>query len=142
MYIYIYVYIRIDINTILVIITIITIIIIININIININININNNNNNIIIIINIITTLAKAGRFGHAAGTFEGTPQSTANLPSKILDLRGFNSDIILILRGGILMSIGNPTEIMSHQILVGIILAGRLGVRESPRKWTPGDSW
>ena len=32
----------------------------------------------------------------------------TANLCTKILDFRGFDSSIILIVRGGILMSIGN----------------------------------
>ena len=31
----------------------------------------------------------------------------TANLRTKILDLRGFYSSIVLILRGGTLMSIG-----------------------------------
>ena len=33
---------------------------------------------------------------------------STAKLRTKILDFRGFDSSIILLLRGGILMSIGN----------------------------------
>ena len=32
---------------------------------------------------------------------------SSANFRTKILDLRGFDSNIILILRGGIIMSIG-----------------------------------
>ena len=32
---------------------------------------------------------------------------STANLPTNIVDFRGFDSSITLILRGGILMSIG-----------------------------------
>ena len=53
----------------------------------------------------------------------------TANLRTKILDLRGFDSSIILILRCGILMSIGNFLEVLSQEILVGIILVGRLGV-------------
>ena len=53
---------------------------------------------------------------------------STANLRSKILDFGGFDSRI-LILRGGILMSIGNPLQISSQGILVGIILVRRLGV-------------
>ena len=35
-------------------------------------------------------------------------PKSTANLRTQILDFRGFDSNIILILRAGILMSIGN----------------------------------
>ena len=57
--------------------------------------------------------------------------QITANLRTKILDFRGFDSSIILILRGGILMSMGNSPEIMSQQILVGIILVGRLAVSQ-----------
>ena len=50
----------------------------------------------------------------------------TANLPTKILDSRGFDSSIILILRGGILMPIGNLLEMLSQGILVGIILVIR----------------
>ena len=52
-----------------------------------------------------------------------------ANLRTKILDFRGFDSSRILIPRGGILTSIGNFPEILNQAILVGIILAGRLGV-------------
>ena len=52
-----------------------------------------------------------------------------ANLCTKILDFRGFDSSMILILRGGLLMSIGNSLEILSQPILVGILLVGRLGV-------------
>ena len=37
---------------------------------------------------------------------------STANLRTKILDFRGFDSSRILIVRGGILMSIGDFPEI------------------------------
>ena len=43
----------------------------------------------------------------------------TANLRTKILDFRGFDSNIILILRGGILMSVGDFLEIVSQAILV-----------------------
>ena len=53
----------------------------------------------------------------------------TANLRTKILDFRGFDSSIILILRGGILRPIGNFPESLSQAILVGIMLVGRLGV-------------
>ena len=53
----------------------------------------------------------------------------TANLRAKILDFRGFDSSRILVLRGGILMSIGNFPVILSQVILVGMILVGRLGV-------------
>ena len=50
--------------------------------------------------------------------------QATANLrtSTKILDFGGFDSSIILILRGGLLMSIGKSLEILSQGILVGII--------------------
>ena len=52
-----------------------------------------------------------------------------ANLPTKILDFRGFDSSRILILRGGIPMSIGNFLESLSQAILAGRFLVGRLGV-------------
>ena len=55
---------------------------------------------------------------------------ATANLRTKILDFGGFDSSRILILRGGILMSMGNSPGISSQGILVGTILVGRLGVR------------
>ena len=44
----------------------------------------------------------------------DGMPSapSAANLPAKILDFRGFDSSRVLILRGGILMSIGDFPEI------------------------------
>ena len=41
----------------------------------------------------------------------------TANLRTKIIDVRGFDSSIILSLRGEILMSIGVSPEILSQQI-------------------------
>ena len=44
------------------------------------------------------------------------------------MDFRGFDSSGILILRSGILMSIRIFPETLSPQILVGIILVGRLG--------------
>ena len=53
----------------------------------------------------------------------------TPNLPTNIVDVRGFDSSTILILRGGILMSIGDFPEILSQTILVGIMLVGRFGV-------------
>ena len=52
-----------------------------------------------------------------------------ANLPTKIQDFRGFDSSIILTLRGGILMSIGNSPDILSQLILVGRFLVE--GLRE-----------
>ena len=52
----------------------------------------------------------------------------TANLGTKILDFRGFDSRGVLILMGGIILSIGNLPETMSRRILAGIILVGRSG--------------
>ena len=54
---------------------------------------------------------------------------STANLRTKILYFRGLDSSVILILKGGIFMSIGNSPERLSKQIYVGIVFVGRLGV-------------
>ena len=57
------------------------------------------------------------------------SPAATANLRTKILDFRGFDSSRILILRGGTLMSIGNFPESLSQAILVERFLIGRFGV-------------
>ena len=51
-----------------------------------------------------------------------------ANLRTEILDFREIDSSSILILRGGILRPIGDFPEMLSQQILAGIILVGRLG--------------
>ena len=53
----------------------------------------------------------------------------TANFPTNIMDFRRFDSSIILIIRGGILTSIGDSPESLSRAMLVGVILIGRLGV-------------
>ena len=53
----------------------------------------------------------------------------THNLPTNIMDFRGFDSSIILILRGGIPRHIGNSPESLSQAILVGIMFVARLGV-------------
>ena len=53
----------------------------------------------------------------------------TPNLPTNIVDSRGFDSSIILIQRGGILMSIGDSPESLSQAMSVGEMLVGRLGV-------------
>ena len=53
----------------------------------------------------------------------------TPNLPTNIVDFRGVDSSTILILRGGILMSIGDFPESLSQAMLVGTMLVGRLGV-------------
>ena len=52
-----------------------------------------------------------------------------ANLRTNIMDFRGFDSSMILRLRGGILMSKGDFPESLSQASLVGIMLVGRLGV-------------
>ena len=54
---------------------------------------------------------------------------STPNPPTNIVGFRRFDSSMILILRGGILMSIGDFPESLSQAMLVGIMLVGRLGV-------------
>ena len=57
--------------------------------------------------------------------------EGMANLRTKIMDFRGFDPSIILMLRGGILMSTWNSPEMLSQGILIGILLVGRLGVWE-----------
>ena len=42
--------------------------------------------------------------------------QGTANLRTKILDFRGFDSSRILVSRGGIFMSTGNFPESLSQK--------------------------
>ena len=60
----------------------------------------------------------------------------TANLPTNIMDVRGFDSSIILSLRGGIPESIGDVPESLSQAFFVGIMLVGILGVT---RVYKPG---
>ena len=66
-----------------------------------------------------------------------------ANLCTQILDFRGLDSSIILILtlRGLILMSKGDFPESLSQAILVGIILVGRLGIRLAPAREVHGQT-
>ena len=52
-----------------------------------------------------------------------------ANPPTNIVDFSGFDSSIILIVRGGIPRTIGDLLESLSQAMLVGTILVGRLGV-------------
>ena len=54
---------------------------------------------------------------------------STPNLPTNIVDFRGLDLSIILISRGGILMSIGDFPQSLSRAMLVGTMLVGVLGV-------------
>ena len=51
----------------------------------------------------------------------------TANLPTNIVDFKGFDSSIILISRGGILMSVGDFPESLSQAILVGCNVRRRM---------------
>ena len=60
------------------------------------------------------------------------TNNSNTNLRTNIIDFKGLDSSIILILRGGMLVSIEDFLGSLSQTILVGIILVGRLGVRRS----------
>ena len=53
----------------------------------------------------------------------------TANPRTNIVGFRGSDSSIILILRGGIPRPKGNFPESLSQAILVGTMLAGRLGI-------------
>ena len=67
------------------------------------------------------------------AGTLEGT---TANLRTHIMDFRGFDSNVILILRGGIPGPLGDFLESLSQAILVGIILVGRWDPLGFPQRY------
>ena len=49
-----------------------------------------------------------------------GARWATPNLPTNIVNFRGFDSSIISNSRGGILMSIGDFLESLSQGILVG----------------------
>ena len=62
-------------------------------------------------------------------GGYLGVPSGAANLCTKILDFRGFDSRMITILRGEHLRSIRDFPESLSQQILVGRILVRRLCV-------------
>ena len=53
----------------------------------------------------------------------------TPNLPTNIVDFRGFDSSTILNLRADITRSIGDLPEILSQAMLVGTKLVGGLGV-------------
>ena len=62
----------------------------------------------------------------------------------RFSDYAGFDSNIFLILRDGIIMSIGNFPEMLSTQILVGIILLSKeIGRASRPdlRVENPNDS-
>ena len=54
---------------------------------------------------------------------------TTPNLPTNIVDFGGFDSSIILILRGGILRPIRDVPESLTQAIIVGMMSVGGLGV-------------
>ena len=58
----------------------------------------------------------------------------TPNLPTNIVDFRGSDTNIISISRGGIPRPIGDFPESLSHAMLVGVMLVGRLGVSHRPK--------
>ena len=64
----------------------------------------------------------------------------TPNLPTNIVGFSGFDSGITLIVRGGILMSIGDFSESLSRAMSVGVMLVGRFGVN-TQRKQENGNT-
>ena len=66
-----------------------------------------------------------------------GKTRPTANLRTAILEFRGLDSSIVLVLRGGIPRPMGNFLESSSQAILEGIILVGRFGVMSLGRSKT-----
>ena len=68
-------------------------------------------------IINKSMTIINECMFHTMILTLPITPFRTANLRAKLLDFRGFDSSIILILRGEILMSIGNFPESLGQGV-------------------------
>ena len=70
-----------------------------------------------------------ADRLHSGAGCHGTACITTPNLPTNIMDFKGFDSSIILILRGGIPRLIENFRESLNQAILVGIMLVGRLCV-------------
>ena len=55
---------------------------------------------------------------------------NTPNLPSNIVDFRGFDSSTILLLRGGILRPMGDFPESLSQAMLVGCNVSREIGRR------------
>ena len=86
------------------------------------------------------TLRARAQVFGDPSPqTPARTRAGTANLRTKILDLRGFDSKRTLKVEGcnSHVHRESNLQESLGQQILVGIILAGRLGVvAQDDRVW------
>ena len=64
--------------------------------------------------------------YGYVLQTALGMGMGTPNLPTNIMDFGGFDSRLMLSLKGGILMSIGKLPESLSQAMLVGVILVYR----------------
>ena len=58
-----------------------------------------------------------------------GSASDAPNFPTNIVDFRGFDSSLILIVRGGIPRPKGSFLESLSQAMLAGVMLVGRLGV-------------
>ena len=80
----------------------------------------------IIIIIVIAMIIAKTVKTVCSAG--HGNVVGTANPRTNIVDFRGFDSNIILTSRGGILRPIGDFTESLSQAMLVGCNVSREVG--------------
>ena len=53
---------------------------------------------------------------------------NTPNLPTNIVEFKGFDPNIILIIRGGILRPIGDLPESLSEAMLVGCNISREIG--------------
>ena len=60
----------------------------------------------------------------------ESDEDDTPNLPTNIVDIRGFDSSMMLNLRGGILMSVGDFPESLSQAMLVGCNVSREIGCK------------
>ena len=58
-------------------------------------------------------------------GMREGRIRTTPNPPTNIVGFRGFDPNIILIVRGGIPRPMWNFPESLSQAMLVGVMLVG-----------------
>ena len=58
------------------------------------------------------------------------------HLPTNIVDFRGFDSSIMLFVRGGIPRHIGDFPESLNHAILVGCNVSREIGRTASCQKF------
>ena len=75
---------------------------------------------------------ARGGEAPRARAPLQAT--ATPNLPISIVDFRGFDSSVILILRGGITRSIGDFPESLTQAMLVGCNVSREIGRTETKR--------